>query len=97
MLDIRHLVRDTRHSVLATRNLVLDTRHTGRFEGLERAEELNNLIGDELDPQGEQDKDEDSAEGIVDHPNFLHADPNNLEGVPEKTKIWLVTGIKISL
>ena len=54
-------------------------------EGLERAEELNNLIGDDLDPQGEQDKDDDLAEGITDHPDYLHADPNNLEGVPEKT------------
>ena len=54
-------------------------------DGLERAEELNNIMGDELDPQGEQEKEDDSAEGTVNHPDFLHADPTNFDGAPERS------------
>ena len=54
-------------------------------EGLERAQELENLIGDELDAQGEQDRDEDSAEGVVDHPDFTHLDPSTFENIPESS------------
>ena len=48
-------------------------------EGLERAKELvQNLVGDELDPQKEQDRDECEAEDIQDNPNFVLSDPANL-------------------
>ena len=49
-------------------------------DGLEKAKELqNNDIGDVMDPQNEQDRDECEAEGVQDHPDFIHIDPNNLE------------------
>ena len=36
------------------------------------------LIGDELNPQKEQDRDECEAEGIQENPNFVLSDPGNL-------------------
>ena len=47
-------------------------------EGLERATGQNTL-GDELDPQKEQDKAECEAEGCQDHPDFELINPNNLD------------------
>ena len=46
-------------------------------EGLEKAK-LSSSIGDELDPQKEQDEAECEAEGISDHPDFVFSDPKNL-------------------
>ena len=65
-------------------------------EGLERAQELENLIGDELDAQAEQDKDEDSAEGVVDHPDFIHLDPNRLENIPESSSSGVFKTVSLS-
>ena len=47
-------------------------------EGLEKAQELINTIGDEMDPQNEQERDECEAEGVKDHPDYSHIDPDNL-------------------
>ena len=46
-------------------------------EGLEMAK-LNNSIGDELDPQNEQDRAECEAEGVSDNPDYMFKDPNDL-------------------
>ena len=54
-------------------------------EGLEKAKELQNTIGDELDPQNEQDMDECQAEGVVYHPDFVPSDPQNLPTQSETT------------
>ena len=54
-------------------------------EGLEKAKDLQNTIGDELDPQKEQDKDECEAEGVQDHPDYLQNDPASLESTQEVT------------
>ena len=48
-------------------------------EGLEKAKEMQNTIGDELDPQNEQDMDECQAEGVTDHPDFVQSDPQNFK------------------
>ena len=52
-------------------------------EGLEKAKDLQNAIGDELDPQNEQDRAECEDEGILDHPEFLQSDPANSENERE--------------
>ena len=59
-------------------------------EGLEKAKELQNTIGDELDPQNEQDMDECQAEGVIDHPDFVQSDPQNL---PTQSETSTSTGI----
>ena len=48
-------------------------------EGLEKAKELQNTIGDDLDPQNEQDKEECCEIGTKDHPDYALLDPANLE------------------
>ena len=47
-------------------------------DGLERAKELQNTIGDMLDPQNEQDQAECEAEGVQDNPDFVSCDPLNI-------------------
>ena len=57
-------------------------------EGLEQAKEQN-IIGDELDPQNEQDRSECEAEGLIDHPDFAWIDPDNLETEKETSSTGL--------
>ena len=47
-------------------------------EGLEKAREQSN-IGDELDPQNEQDRAECEAEGISENPDFACIDLDNVD------------------
>ena len=66
-------------------------------EGLERAQELvQNLVGDELNPQKEQDNDECEAEGIQDNPNFLLSDPGNLTENCESESTGLFKKVTLS-
>ena len=59
-------------------------------EGMQKAQELiQNTAGDELDPQGEQDKDECEAEGVKDHPDFVFSDPGNLDKEVESASTGL--------
>ena len=59
-------------------------------EGMEKAKEmLNNMTGDDLNPQGEQDKDECEGEGVTEHPDFIMSDHGN----PDKEADSLSTGL----
>ena len=59
-------------------------------EGMQKAQELiQNTAGDELDPQGEQDKDECEAEGVRDHPDFVFSDPGNFDKEVESASTGL--------
>ena len=57
-------------------------------EGLEQANEQND-IGDEMDPQNEQDRIECEAEGLQDNPDFVWSDPNNLNMEKEASSTGL--------
>ena len=64
-------------------------------EGLEKAKELQNTIGDELDPQNEQDLDECQAEGVKDHPDFVQSDPQNLQTQSDTTPTGLFKTVNL--
>ena len=64
-------------------------------EGLERAKEIQNEIGDELDPQNEQDKDECEAIGVQDHPDFVSMDPTNIEDSSERNNTGIFKTVKL--
>ena len=62
--------------------------------GLEQAREQN-IIGDELDPQNEQDRAECEAEGFHDNPNFALSDPDNLDVERESSNTGLFKTVTI--
>ena len=65
-------------------------------EGLEKAKEFQqNIIGDQIDPQNEQDKAECEAEGVQDHPDYILSDPSNLQQEAEVTSTALFKTITI--
>ena len=47
-------------------------------EGLEKAQQLQNTIGDQMDLQNEQDNEECEVEGVQSHPDFISSDPGRL-------------------
>ena len=66
-------------------------------EGLEKAQEMiDNTIGDELNPEKEQDKAECEAEGTEDHPNFQLTDPGNLDQEVESASTGLFKTVSLS-
>ena len=64
-------------------------------EGMEKAQEMKNTIGDELDPQNEQDRAECEAEGTENHPDFILTDPSNLEREVESSSTALFKTVKL--
>ena len=63
-------------------------------DGIEKAKEQN-TIGDEMDPQNEQDREECEAEGYQDHPDFVCIDPNNLNIETETSNTGLFKTVSI--
>ena len=63
-------------------------------EGIEKANEQN-TIGDELDPQKQQDQAECEAEGYEDHPDFAWIDPSNLDKEKESPSTGLFKTVTI--
>ena len=58
-------------------------------EGLEKAKEMQSDVGDALDPQNEQDKDDCIEIGVQDHPDFVSRDPINLDTQAEGSNTGL--------
>ena len=66
-------------------------------EGLKKAEELiQNTAGDDLDPQGEQDRTECEGEGVAPNPDFVLCDPGHLEKEVETTTTGLFKTVTLS-
>ena len=64
-------------------------------EGLERAKELQNEMGDELDPQNEQDKDECDGIGVQEHPDFVSKDPTSIDIPGDKSSSGIFNTVSL--